>query len=720
MEQIIKQLVSELRLNNKQIETTIQLIDEGNTIPFIARYRKEMTGNLSDVQLRELYDRLNYLRNLSTRKEEVIRIIEEQGKLTEELKNNITKAKILTEVEDLYRPYKQKRRTKATIAKEKGLEPLATRMMLQQDTVGDVNEIASEFINTENEVNTVEEVLQGAMDIIAEWISDNAEYRKWIRMTTFNRGTILSVKAKDEEEATFEMYYEYSEAVKSIPSHRILAINRGEKEKILRVKLEAPADDLCARIKREVIQNSDTIFNTYIETAIDDSYKRLIAPSIEREIRSDLTETAEEKAIQVFGINLKNLLMIAPIKGKVVMGFDPAYRTGSKIVVLDPLGKVLDQTTVYPVPPQNEKEKAVKILTEMINKHKVDIIAIGNGTASRESEQIVAEMLRNVDREVYYTIVNEAGASVYSASKLATEEYPDINVSIRGSISIAGRLQDPLAELVKIDPKSIGVGQYQHDVNQKRLEEVLGGVVEDAVNSVGIDVNTASSALLQYVSGISKVVAKNVVKYRDENGTFKSRKEILKVARFGPAAYTQAAGFLRISGGKQILDATGIHPESYEVTLNLLKKLGYTLDDVSNHNLEGIEEKAKLLSYEKLGESLDVGVITLQDIIKELLKPGRDPREDMPKPVFRSDVLSIEDIKEEMVLTGTVRNVIDFGAFVDIGIKSDGLVHISQLSDTFVKNPMSIVSVGDVVDVRVIGVDLKRGRVSLSMKGIKK
>jgi len=720
LEQIIKQLVSELRLNNKQIETTIQLIDEGNTIPFIARYRKEMTGNLSDVQLRELNDRLTYLRNLAGRKEEVIRLIEEQGKLTDELKLNITKAKILTEVEDLYRPYKQKRRTKATIAKEKGLEPLATRMMFQQDTTGSVDAIASEYINPENEVNTVEEVLQGAMDIIAEWVSDNADYRKWIRMTTFNRGIVQSVKVNDEEESTYEMYYEYSEAVKSIPSHRILAINRGEKEKVLRVKLEAPAEDLKARLKREVILKPNTLFNSYIEDAIDDSYKRLIAPSIEREIRNELTENAEEKAIQVFGINLKNLLMLAPIKGKVVMGFDPAYRTGSKIIVLDPLGKVLDQTTVYPVPPQNDKAKAVKILTEMILKHKVDIVAIGNGTASRESEQIVAEMLRDVDRDVYYTIVNEAGASVYSASKLATEEYPDINVSIRGAISIAGRLQDPLAELVKIDPKSIGVGQYQHDVNQKRLEDVLGGVVEDAVNSVGVDVNTASASLLQYVSGISKVVSKNIIKYRETNGIFKTRKEILKVARFGPAAFTQAAGFLRIADGKQILDATGVHPESYDVAIALLGKLGYDLDDVSNQALEGIEEKAKLLSYEKLAETLGAGVLTLEDIVKELLKPGRDPREDMPKPVFRSDVLSIEDIKEEMVLTGTVRNVIDFGAFVDIGIKNDGLVHISQLSDKFVKNPMSVVSVGDVVDVRVIGVDLKRGRVSLSMKGIKK
>lgn len=718
MEQIIKQLAAELRLKNKQVETTIQLIDEGNTIPFIARYRKEMTGNLSDVELRELNDRLTYLRNLVGRKEEVIRLIEEQGKLTDALKIQIEKAKVLTEVEDLYRPYKQKRRTRATIAKEKGLEPLATRMMLQQEASGDVNSFAEPFIDPEKEVRTVDDAVQGAKDIIAEWISDNADYRKWIRTTTYNKGAIQSVKINEEEAAVYEMYYEYSEAVKNIPSHRILAINRGEKEKFLRIKIEAPVEEILKRLNREVIFKQQSIFKAVLEETIQDSYKRLIAPSIEREIRNELTEKAEEKAIQVFGINLKNLLMQAPIKGKVVMGFDPAYRTGCKIIVLDALGKVLDQTTVYPAPPQNDRVKAVATLKAMIQKYGVHIIAIGNGTASRESEQIVAEMLKEIDRDVYYAIVNEAGASVYSASKLATEEYPDINVSLRGAISIAGRLQDPLAELVKIDPKSIGVGQYQHDVNQKRLEEVLGGVVEDAVNKVGVDVNTASASLLQYVSGITKSSSKNIVKHREEKGPFKTRKEILKVSRFGPSAFTQAAGFLRISDGEQILDATGVHPESYEAAVGLLQRLGYSLEDVADGNLEGIDSKAKLIGYEKLSEELDTGVLTLQDIIKELMKPGRDPREDMPKPVFRSDVLSIEDIKEGMVLKGTVRNVIDFGAFVDIGIKNDGLVHISELSDKFVKNPMDVVSVGDVVEVKVIGVDLKRGRVSLSMKGI--
>lgn len=719
MELIVKQLMSELKLKEFQVRNTIKLIDDGNTIPFIARYRKEQTGNLSDVILREFFDRLNYLRNLEKRKEEVIKSIADQEKLTDELKSKIESATTITEVEDLYRPFRPKRRTRATIAMEKGLEPLAKILLEQNVFEGNIEDIAKEYINEEKEVNSVEEALAGAMDIIAEIISDDAENRKMIRRITYDKGVLVSSVIEGDTESVYEMYYDYREAVKKIPSHRVLAVNRGEKEKVLRVKIEVPDEEIIEKLKKKVILFNDSITKQYIEMAVEDSYKRLIAPSIEREIRNMLTEKAEEQAIKVFGLNLKNLLLQSPIKGKIVMGFDPAYRTGCKIAVVDETGKLLDTTTVYPTPPQNETEKAKKVLKEMIEKYKVDIIAIGNGTASRESEVFVADMIKEINREVYYTIISEAGASVYSASKLANEEYPDINVSLRGAISIARRLQDPLAELVKIDPKHVGVGQYQHDVNQKRLDEVLKGVVEDTVNSVGVDLNTASAALLSYVAGISKSVAKNIVKYRDENGKFKNRKELLKVSRLGPSAFEQAAGFLRIIDGENILDNTAVHPESYEETEKLLGKIGYGLEDIRNGNLTNFKEKVEEYGVNKLSEELNIGVLTLRDIIKELLKPGRDVRDEMPKPIFRSDVLKIEDLKPDMILTGTVGNVTDFGAFVDIGIKNDGLVHISEMSERFVRNPMDVVSVGDVIKVRVLSVDVNRGRVALSMKGVR-
>lgn len=719
MDLIIKQLVSELKLKEFQVVNTIKLIDDGNTIPFIARYRKEQTGNLSDVVLREFFDRLNYLRSLQKRKEEVIKSIAEQEKLTDELNEKIQSAKTLTEVEDLYRPYRPKRRTRATVAKEKGLEPLAEIIFSQKVYEGNIEDIAVEYIDEEKGVASVEEALQGAMDIIAEIVSDDAEHRKLIRNITYNNGVLSSSAVDEDAESVYEMYYDYREPVKKIPPHRVLAVNRGEKEKILRVKIEAADDDIIEKIKKRVVSSKESIGTKYVEMAIEDSYKRLIAPSIERELRNILTEKSEEQAIKVFGMNLKNLLMQSPVKGKVVMGFDPAYRTGCKIAVVDDTGKLLDTITVYPTPPQNEVEKAKTILKGMIEKFNVDIIAIGNGTASRESEIFVVEMIKEMDKEVYYTIISEAGASVYSASKLANEEYPDINVSLRGAISIARRLQDPLAELVKIDPKHIGVGQYQHDVNQKRLDEVLTGVVEDAVNSVGVDLNTASSSLLGYVAGISKSVAKNIVKFREEKGKFVKRKQLLKVSRLGPSAFEQSAGFLRILDGDNILDSTAVHPESYEETEKLIDKLRYNIADIRNNNLKGFKEKVEEYGTAALSKELGIGVLTLRDIIKELLKPGRDVREEMPKPVFRSDVLKIEDLKPDMILTGTVGNVIDFGAFVDIGIKNDGLVHISEMSEGYVKNPMDVVSVGDVIKVRVLNVDLKRGRVALSMKGIR-
>ncbi len=715
---IVLKLVQEFKLKKFQVENTINLIDEGNTIPFIARYRKEQTGELSDVILRELSERLTYLRNLENRKEEVIRLIDEQEKLTDELKEEIVKAETLQRVEDLYRPYKQKRRTRATKAKEKGLEPLANIILTQEVIEGDIDEIAKPFINEEKEVFTTEEAYQGAMDIIAEIISDDAEYRDIIRKITFTEG-ILITKAVDEEvKSVYEMYYDYKEPVKVIANHRILAINRGEKEKVLRVKVDSPDEEIVNLLKSKVITNKEAVTTEYLSNSIEDSYKRLISPSIEREIRNSLTEKAEEDGIKVFAKNLNPLLMQPPIKGKVVMGFDPAYRTGCKIAVVDETGKLLDFTTVYPTAPQNKVEESKKELIELINKYDIDMIAIGNGTASRESEMIVADMIKELDKKVYYTIVSEAGASVYSASKVANEEYPDINVSIRGAISIAKRLQDPLAELVKIDPKHVGVGQYQHDLNQGKLDEALSAVVEDSVNSVGVDLNTASASLLKYVSGISKSVANNIVKYREEKGRFNNRQELLSVKRLGGSTFVQCAGFLRISDGDTSLDNTSVHPESYEVTLRLINNLGFNEKDIREGKLKSIEGMIDNDNLEKLVNELEVGLPTLKDIIKELKKPGRDPRDEMPKPVFRTDVLKMEDLKPDMVLTGTVRNVVDFGAFVDIGVKQDGLVHISHLSNKYVKRPMDVVSVGDVVSVRILDVDVERGRISLSMKEV--
>ena len=714
MDLINEKLMKELSLKAFQVENAIKLIDEGNTIPFIARYRKEATGEMSDEQLRDFFERLTYLRNLEKRKEEVIRLIDEQGKLTDELKSNIEKSETMTEVEDLYRPYKQKKRTRATVAKEKGLEPLAL-VIFEQKERKDINEFAKEFINSEKGVETTEDAINGAMDIIAEMISDVAEYRKAIRKIIYLVGLITSKMAKDEK-SVYDMYYDYSEAVAKIPSHRILAINRGEKEEFLKVKIDGTDEEILSYLKKEVIKENSPYMDI-LSATVEDAYKRLIKPSVETEVRNELTEKAEEQAIKVFGQNAKKLLLQPPIKNLTVMGFDPAYRTGCKIAIIDDTGKLLDTTTVYPTEPQNDVEGAKKKLLELIEKDNVNMIAIGNGTASRESEMFVADMIKEVKHEIYYAIVSEAGASVYSASKLATEEYPDINVSLRGAISIARRLQDPLAELVKIDPKSIGVGQYQHDVNQGKLEESLTGVVEDAVNSVGVDLNTATPSLLRYVSGISKTVATNIVKYRDEKGKIKERKELLKVSKLGPAAYTQCAGFLRIIDGKNPLDNTSVHPESYEAAEKILAQIGFKVEDLKE-KLPEIRANLNTINPEKISVELGIGVPTIKDIIKELQKPGRDPRDDMPKVVLRSDVLKMEDLKEGMILTGTVRNVIDFGAFVDIGVKNDGLVHVSELSDKYVKNPMDIVSVGDVVKVRVLKVDLDKKKVSLSMKNV--
>ncbi len=726
MEKIIKTIAEELHIKPSQVEATIKLIDEGNTIPFIARYRKEATGGLSDETLRDLGERLNYLRNLEQRKEEVIKSIDEQGKLTDEILQGVAIAKTLAEVEDIYRPYKQKKKTRATVAKAKGLEPLADIIMEQKET-RPIEEIAKEYINVDKlseedkknkdkVVKTAEEAIQGALDIIAENISDNSKYRKEIKRQCYREGLVVTKAAKEEEKSNYEMYYDYQEAIKYIPSHRILAINRGEKEEFLKVRLEKPEEKILAYIERDIIKG-ETQFTNMLKTTIEDSFKRLIEPSIEREIRSDLTEKAEEKAIKVFGQNSKQLLLGAPIKGKTVMGFDPAYRTGCKIAIIDETGKVLDYTTVYPTEPQNDVEGAKKELLKLIEKDKVDMIAIGNGTASRESEMFVADMIKEASRPVQYVIVSEAGASVYSASKLATEEYPDINVSIRGAISIARRLQDPLAELVKIDPKAIGVGQYQHDVNQKKLAESLTGVVEDSVNKVGVDVNTATPSLLSYVSGINNTIAKNIVKYRDENGKLKNRKQLLKVPKLGKVAFEQCAGFLRILDGDNPLEITAVHPESYEKAEKLLEKIGFNKNDLKDkEKLEDLRNKLKSVNVSDMAKELEVGEMTLADIISELSKPGRDPREDMPKPILRSDVLKLEDLREGMVLTGTVRNVIDFGAFVDIGVKHDGLVHISEMSDKFIKNPSDIVSVGDIVKVKVIKIDQERQKVGLSMK----
>ena len=716
---INEKIAQELNIKTSQVENTIKLIDDGNTIPFIARYRKEVTGNLSDETLREFDERLKYLRNLESRKEEIIRLIDEQGKLTDELKQAIEKAEILSELEDIYRPYKQKKRTRATIAKEKGLEPLSNIIYLQSDK-RDINEIAKEFIDPEKGVETIEDALNGAKDIIAETVADNAEYRKKMKKLC-NKEAVVTIKAANEDEKSpYEMYYNFNETLRTLPSHRILAINRGEKENYLKVKVEKPDDKVIGFIENDIIKDKNSQFGKLIEESIEDGYKRLIEPSVDREIRSELFEKAEEKAIKVFGKNAKQLLLQAPIKNITVLGFDPAYRTGCKLAVIDKNGKLLDTATVYPTEPQNDVAGATKVINNFIEKYDINMIAIGNGTASRESEMFVSDLISKSKKEIYYAIVSEAGASVYSASKLATEEYPDINVSLRGAISIARRLQDPLAELVKIEPKAIGVGQYQHDVNQKKLTESLTGVVEDAVNSVGVDVNTATPSLLSYVSGINKQVAKNIVEYRDKNGSLKQRKELLKVPKLGKAAFEQCAGFIRIYDGKNPLEITGVHPESYDKAEELLTEMGYSVDDlVQNDKLSELKDKLKKVNVKEMAKNLDVGELTLQDIIDELSKPGRDPREDMPKQILRNDVLKFEDLKENMVLKGTVRNVTDFGAFVDIGVKHDGLVHISQLSNNFVKNPSDVVAVGDIVDVKVIGIDPEKQKVSLSMKEVK-
>lgn len=728
MDKIIKIIAEELNIKEKQVEAAVNLIDEGNTIPFIARYRKEVTGGLSDEILRDLGDRLTYLRNLEKRKEEVLKSIEEQGKLTEEISKSIADAVTLADVEDIYRPYKPKKKTRATIAKAKGLEPLAD-IIYEQTESKPIREIAKDFVNVDNVekdtpkekiVANVDEAISGALDIIAENISDNARYRKKIKGICYREG-IMNVKGtKPEENSSYNMYYDFNEKINRLPSHRILAINRGEKEEFLKVKIDKPEEKIIYFMERDILKGH-TQFEEYLKSTILDSWKRLIEPSIDREIRSDLTEKAEEKAIKVFGSNAKQLLLGAPIKNLTVIGFDPAYRTGCKIAVIDETGKVLDTTTIYPTEPQNDVEGATKVLLDLIKKYDANMFAIGNGTASRESEAFVSGVIKKakeeLNKDVYYAIVSEAGASVYSASKLATEEYPNINVSLRGAISIARRLQDPLAELVKIDPKAIGVGQYQHDVDQKKLSESLTGVVEDAVNKVGVDINTATPSLLQYIAGINKTIANNIVKYRDANGKIKERKELLKVPKLGKAAFEQCAGFIRIPDGKNPLEITAVHPESYEVAENLLNKVGYKKEDLTDKNkLKEIKEKLASVNIESTAKELNVGEITLKDIIEELSKPGRDPREEMPKPILRADVLKFEDLREGQILTGTVRNVTDFGAFVDVGVKHDGLVHISELSNSYVKNPSDIVSVGDVVKVKVIGIDSERQKVKLSMK----
>ena len=728
MDKITKIIANELNIRENQVESAVKLIDEGNTIPFIARYRKEATGGLSDETLRDLGERLTYLRNLEKRKEEVKKSIEEQGKLTEEISKSIEEAITLAEVEDIYRPYKPKKKTRATVAKAKGLEPLAN-IIIEQTETKPIEEIAKAFVNVDSVekdapkdkvVANVEEAIQGALDIIAENISDNPKYRKKIKGICYREG-IIDVKAtKPEEKSSYDMYYDFTESINRLPSHRILAINRGEKEEFLKVKIDKPEEKILGYIQRDIIKGH-TQFEKYLVNTIEDSWKRLIEPSIDREIRSDLTEKAEEKAIKVFGKNAKQLLLGAPIKNLTVIGFDPAYRTGCKIAVIDETGKVLETTTIYPTEPQNDVENSAKVLLNLIKKYDVNMFAIGNGTASRESEMFVADVIKRakeqLNMDVHYAIVSEAGASVYSASKLATEEYPDINVSLRGAISIARRLQDPLAELVKIDPKSIGVGQYQHDVDQKKLSESLTGVVEDAVNKVGVDVNTATPSLLQYISGINKTIANNIVKYRDENGKIKERKELLKVPKLGKSAFEQCAGFIRVFDGKNPLETTAVHPESYEVAEKLLNKIGYDKEDLKDKNkLKEIKEKLANVNIANTAKELEIGEMTLKDIIDELSKPGRDPREEMPKPILRADVLKFEDLIEGQVLTGTVRNVTDFGAFVDVGVKHDGLVHISEMSNSFVKNPSDIVSVGDIVKAKVIGIDKDRQKVKLSMK----
>ena len=715
---INQKLTEELNVKKWQVEAAVKLIDEGNTIPFISRYRKEATGALNDEQLRQLFERLTYLRNLEEKKEQVLSSIEEQGKLTEELKTQILAAETLVVVDDLYRPYRPKRRTRATIAKEKGLEPLAALITMQKTTTP-IEEAAKGYISEEKEVKNVQDAIAGAKDIIAEYISDEADYRIYIRDLTVKQGKLTSVAKNPEEQSVYEMYYEFEEPVSKLAGHRVLALNRGEKEKILTVKIEAPEEKILQYLEKKVIHAENPYTMPLLKEAIEDSYKRLIAPAIEREIRNDLTEKAEDGAINVFGKNLEQLLMQPPIVGQTVLGWDPAFRTGCKLAVVDPTGKVLDTTVIYPTAPTTpQKIAAAKdTLKKLIKKYHITLFSVGNGTASRESEQIIVELFKEIPEKVQYIITNEAGASVYSASKLATEEFPNFDVGQRSAASIARRLQDPLAELVKIDPKSIGVGQYQHDMNQKKLSEALSGVVEDCVNKVGVDLNTASAPLLSYISGISSTIAKNIVVYREENGSFTSRKQLLKVAKLGPKAFEQCVGFMRIQGGKNPLDGTSVHPESYEAAEKLLEKLGYTLQDVADRKLAGLAKSIK--DYKKLAGELEIGEITLRDIVKELEKPARDPRDEMPKPILRTDVLEMKDLTEGMLLKGTVRNVIDFGVFVDIGVHQDGLVHISQITDKkFIKHPLEAVSVGDIVDVKVMSVDIKKKRIQLTMKGI--
>ena len=710
---IIKAIASELNVRNNQVEAAVKLIDEGCTIPFISRYRKEATGALNDEQLRNLDERLKYLRNLEDKKTQVIASIAEQGLLTDELKNQIEKADTMVAVEDLYRPYRPKRRTRATIAKEKGLEPLANVILLQM-TGEPVVKTAEEYVSEEKDVKTPEDAVAGAKDIIAESISDNADYRTRIRELTFKEGVLTSAAKDAEAKTVYEMYYNFSEPVAKMAGHRILAVNRGENEKILTVKIEAPVDKILSYLEKQIIVRDNRYTTGIIKEAIEDSYERLIAPSIEREIRNQLTETAEAGAIKVFGKNLEQLLLQPPITGHVVLGWDPAFRTGCKLAVVDATGKVLDTTVIYPTAPQNKVTEAKAVLKKLIKKYNVTLISVGNGTASRESEQVIVELLKELDTPVQYIIVNEAGASVYSASKLATEEFPNFDVGQRSAASIARRLQDPLAELVKIDPKSIGVGQYQHDMNQKKLGEALEGVVEDSVNRVGVDLNTASASLLEYISGISKVIAKNIVTYREENGRFDNRKQLLKVAKLGPKAFEQCAGFMRIAGGSNPLDSTSVHPESYDAAAQLLKKLGYSMEDITSGGLKGLSGKVGNVSG--MARELGIGELTLKDIIKELEKPGRDPRDEMPKPILRTDVMEMKDLTPGMVLKGTVRNVIDFGVFVDIGVHQDGLVHISQITNKkFIKHPLEAVSVGDIVEVKVLSVDEAKKRIQLTM-----
>ena len=715
---INQKITEELNVKRWQVDAAVKLIDEGNTIPFIARYRKEATGTLDDEQLRKLFERLTYLRNLEEKKEQVLSSIEEQGKLTEELRAQITAAETLVVVEDLYRPYRPKRRTRATIAKEKGLEPLAVLITLQNAKCS-LEELAQEYVDPEKDVKDVKEAIAGARDIIAESISDEADYRSWIRNTTMKKGKVISTAKDEEAESVYEMYYDFEEPVTKLAGHRTLALNRGEKEKFLTVKIQAPEEDIIRYLEKKTIHTDNPYTTPALKEAVEDSYKRLIAPAIEREIRNDLTEKAEDGAIAVFGKNLEQLLMQPPIVGQTVLGWDPAFRTGCKLAVVNPTGKVIGTTVIYPTAPTTpQKIQASKdLLKKIIPKYNITLISLGNGTASRESEQFIVELLKEIPEKVQYVIVNEAGASVYSASKLASEEFPKFDVGQRSAASIARRLQDPLAELVKIDPKSIGVGQYQHDMNQKKLSDTLSGVVEDCVNKVGVDLNTASAPLLSYISGISGTIAKNIVEYREENGRFTNRKQLLKVAKLGPKAFEQCAGFMRIQGGENPLDGTSVHPESYEAAEKLLKKQGFSVNDIAGGKLVGLSLTIK--DYKKLAQELEIGEITLRDIVKELEKPARDPRDEMPKPILRTDVLEMKDLKEGMILKGTVRNVIDFGVFVDIGVHQDGLVHISEITDKkFIKHPLEVVSVGDFVDVKVMSVDLKKKRIQLTMKGI--